>query len=98
MVSTQEDSPEDSGFDKIHISVATSKSAFSAPNDAGHDMVGDSHCATSKELVEERDENNDSECSDDDSNEMSYLVKLFDPTIPKVESWEEDWDTDSEEE
>jgi hypothetical protein len=93
MVSTREDSPEDSGFDKIHISVATSKSA---PNDAGYDMVGDSHSATSKELVEERDESNNLECSDDDSDEMSWLVKIFDPTIPKVESWEEDWDTDSE--
>lgn len=34
--------------------------------------------------------------SEDADAEMSWLAKAFDPTVPKVEDWEEDWDTDSE--
>lgn len=33
---------------------------------------------------------------DDEADDLSWLAKVFDPTIQKVEDWEENWDTDSE--
>lgn len=39
-----------------------------------------------------------SDTSEDANEEMSWLAKIFDPTIQKVERWEEDWDTSSESE
>lgn len=37
-----------------------------------------------------------SDASEDADAEISWLAKVFDPTVPKVEAWEEDWDTASE--
>lgn len=39
-----------------------------------------------------------SDVSEDADDEMSWLAKVFNPTIQKVENWEEDWETASESE
>ena len=46
-------------------------------------------------IVTENGGSSISDASEDADAEMSWLVKVFDPTVQKVEDWEEDWDTDS---
>lgn len=49
-------------------------------------------------IVTENCDSSISDASEDANAEMSWLAKAFDPTVPKVEDWEEDWDSDSESE
>ncbi|CAJ1952526.1 unnamed protein product [Cylindrotheca closterium] len=49
-------------------------------------------------IVTENAEASISDASEDADDEMSWLAKVFDPTVQKIEDWEQDWDTDSESE
>mmetsp|Transcript_13805 Transcript_13805/g.33422 ORF Transcript_13805/g.33422 Transcript_13805/m.33422 type:complete len:94 (+) Transcript_13805:266-547(+) len=49
-------------------------------------------------IVTENSYSSISDASEDADAEMSWLAKVFDPTVPKIEAWEEDWDTASESE
>ena len=49
-------------------------------------------------IVTENCGSSSDESDDDEADELSWLAKVFDPTIQKVEDWEENWDTESESE
>lgn len=99
METTEPGPTEDAKFDAIHGCLASLEPPLLTPIERGNSMVKEAHSIASTDLAEGWDSCDKFKefSDDDDSDEISWLVKLFDPKIPQVERWEEDWDTDSEE-